>query len=74
MVETQRVDSKLLFEKISASGYKIGYIADMLGLSRQGFYMKCHGDTPFRKSEIYVLCDLLKITDDIAPKIFYPES
>ena len=57
------VDSVLLNERIEQSGLKVSYIADTLGISRNGFDKKRKNKTPFRKSEIYVICDLLKITD-----------
>lgn len=69
------VDTQLLDEKIDDSGLRIGFIVEKLGLSRQGFDKKRKGKTPFRTSEVYVLCDLLKISDgDEKTKIFYPES
>jgi ACT domain-containing protein len=65
----------LLDEKINNSGLKVNYIVESLGISREAFYKKKNGRTPFRKSEIYVICDLLKITnDEEKTKIFYPEG
>jgi len=69
------VNTQLLDDKIAESGLKIGYIVEKIGLSRFGFDKKRKGITPFRVSEIYVLCDLLGISDDEEKtKIFYPES
>lgn len=66
------VDSVLLDEKIKQSGLKVNYIADTLGISRAGFDKKRNNKTPFRKSEIYVICDLLKIYDsDDKMRIFF---
>ena len=70
MVKTQDIDSKLLDEYIEKSGLRIGHIVDVLGISRQAFDRKRRGYTSFRGSEVYVLCDLLKIPEDIKPKIF----
>lgn len=69
------VDTQLLDEKIHQSGYKIDHIVNTLGMSRNAFHKKRLGKTPFRTSEVYVLCDLLKI-NDVADKtkIFYPDS
>lgn len=68
------INSALLDEKIEQSGLKVTYIVDTLGISRQAFYKKKNGKTPFRKSEIYVICDLLKITETPEKlKIFFPE-
>lgn len=70
MVKTQDVDTKLLDEYIKKSGLRVGYIVENLGISRQAFDMKRKGNYAFRAPEVYVLCDLLKIPDDIKPKIF----
>lgn len=68
------VNTQLLDERIDASGLKVGFIVNSIGLSRQGFDKKRKGKTPFRVAEIYVLTDLLKLSDDDKNKIFYPES
>lgn len=68
------VNTQLLDEKIEASGLKVGFIVGIVGLSRQGFDKKRKGKTPFRKSEVYVLSDLLKLTNEEKTKIFCPES
>ena len=58
------VDTQLLDEKIKSSGLKCGYIVEKLGISRQAFDRKRNNKYAFRGAEIYVICDLLKITDD----------
>lgn len=70
MVRTQDVDTELLDKYIANSGYRVGYIVETLGISRQAFDRKRKGYISFRAPEVYVLCDLLKIPDDIKPKIF----
>lgn len=66
MVNTQLLDSK-----IDSSGFKVGYIVDSLGLSRNGFDKKRKGKIQFKKPEIYVLCDLLHLTEDEKQSIFF---
>ena len=74
MEKSQNVDVGLLEEAIVESGLRPGFLASSLGISRQAFDRKRKGKTCFRKSEIYVLCDLLRITDNTRKaKIFYPE-
>ena len=73
-MKTQHIDEKLLNEYISNSGLRIDYICTQLGLSTTAFHNKRKGKTPFRVSEIYVLCDLLHINNDDKTKIFYAES
>lgn len=68
------VNTLLLDEYINGSGLKIGFIVDKLGISRQAFDKKRKGITPFKASEIYVVCDLCHISDADRPKIFLPKG
>ena len=65
------VNTQLLDERIEQSGLKVGFIVEKIGLSRNGFDKKRKGKTPFRTAEIYVLSDLLKLSDDDKTTIFY---
>lgn len=74
MIKTQNIDVEMLEDYIEKSGLRIGFICQQLGISRQMFDRKRKGKNSFRQSEVYVLCDLLKISDDATKvKIFYPE-
>ena len=55
-------NTKLLRDKITDSGLKIGYIANAVGLSRQQFWKKVNNLTPFNQIEIDALCSVLHIT------------
>lgn len=57
-------NTQLLDDKIKNSGLKIGFIIDKLGISRTAFDKKKKNEIAFRASEIYVLCDLLNISED----------
>ena len=70
MVKAQNVDEQLLNDYIEKSGYKIGYICEQLGISRQAFDKKLKNVNKFRVSEVYVLCDLCRIPDADKHKIF----
>lgn len=70
MVKTQDVDTALLDQAIKDSGLKTGFITEKLGISRQGFDKKRKGQISFRASEVYVLCDLLRLTEEAKSKIF----
>jgi predicted transcriptional regulator len=72
MTKTSTIDSTLLKEKINESGLKSSYIADTLGISRQSFSNKIKGETSFRASEVYVMCDLLRLDGNERIKIFFP--
>ena len=67
-----KVNAQLLDKKIEESGLKVSFIINKLGLSPNGFYKKKNGVTPLRASEVYVLCDLLRISDREKPEIFLP--
>lgn len=68
-----KVNTQLLDEKIESSGLKVNFIIEKLGISANGFYKKKNGEIPFRTAEVYVLCDLLHISDNSEKaKIFCP--
>lgn len=69
MVKTKELD-----DKINASGLKISFIVEKLGMSRTGFDKKRKGITPFRVPEVYVLADLLRLSEEEKIDIFYSES
>lgn len=73
MKKAQNVDTEMLTNVIKESGLRTGFIVDKLGISRQAFYGKKNGKIAFRQSEIYVLCDLLKLNNETSMKIFFPE-
>lgn len=68
------VNTQLLDYYIDKSGLKISFIVENLGISRQAFDKKRKGQIPFRTSEVYVICDLLRIIGDDKQKIFYPKG
>lgn len=74
MVKTDTINTELLEDAIQKSGLRTSYICEQLGISKQAFFKKRKGDVPFRQSEVYVLCDLLRISDDsLKNAIFFPQ-
>lgn len=68
-------DVTLLRDKIAKSGYKMQYIAQQLGITPQGLYLKLNNTNQFRADEIQILCRLLHITDAREMKrIFFTNS
>ncbi len=65
------VDTQHLGKKIEDSGLKTSFIVEKLGISRQAFDFKRRNIRKFRIAEIYVLCDLLNITDNERQEIFF---
>jgi len=72
MVKEKPENLKLLDDYIVKSGLKNSHISDKLGISPQAFCSKKRGDAPFKAAEVYVLCDLLNITDEDKNNIFLP--
>ena len=55
-------NTKLLKEVIEKSGLKIGFIAEFVGISRQGLWNKINNISAFNQYEIDKMCEVLKIT------------
>lgn len=63
-------DIKMLDATIEDSGFSYGYLAEALGLSRQGFYKKRIGLTEFTASEVVKLSEILNLPREKRDKIF----
>lgn len=74
MVKTISINTEMLDRAIENSGLKTNYIVEQLGISRQAFDKKRKGENAFRQSEVYVLCDLLKLDGTQGSEIFFPEK
>lgn len=48
---------------IQRSGFKLGHIANQLGITRYGLQKKIDNVTEFKATEISTICRLLNITD-----------
>lgn len=55
------VNTTLLKEKVKASGYRPGWIAEQLGITRSAWSYKVNGQRNFTIEEVEALCKLLKI-------------
>ena len=65
-------NSELLMAKIEESGLKFSFIASKLGITRAGLYKKVHNKSQFKQTELYILCDLLRLTSlDEIVEIFF---
>lgn len=65
------VNAQLLDDKIDKSGFKIKHICDVLGITPSGFFLKRQGKRKFKVAEIYVLTDLLRLSEEDKQKIFF---
>ena len=64
-------NTSLLKEYIMSSGYKIGYLAEQLGITTHSLSRKINGKNEFKASEIDTLCKLLKIGARDRASIFF---
>lgn len=64
-------NTALLEKFIKESGYKKGYIAEVLGISRFGLAKKITNQTEFKTSEVEKLSSILKVTNEERDKIFF---
>lgn len=61
----------LLKEKISLSGYKIGFIAEKCGITYQAFLHRMKGEIEFRVDEARALKELLNLSEEETNSIFF---
>ena len=55
-------NSAALRERIKKSGFKLGYIAENLGITAYTLQKKIDNETEFKVSEVYCLAKLLNLT------------
>lgn len=66
------IDTELLKAHIERSGKTNEDIASSLGISAKGLLDRIENKKFFKASEIYALCDVLEISDNLEKtKIFY---
>lgn len=66
MTDTLRLKA-LIVER----GIKLSWVAEYLGLSRNGFFLKMANESEFKASEIAKLQQLLRLTDAETRQIFF---
>lgn len=64
-------DTTALKDRIEQSGYKLQYVAEQIGLTRQGFYKRLANGSDFTASEIMTLTALLKLNRAEQKAIFF---
>jgi hypothetical protein len=67
-------NASLLSERIKKSGYKVGYVAQCLGITRQSLHSKINNHVEFKASEIDTLCNLLCLGVSDRMAIFFAKS
>ena len=64
-------NTTLLEKYIDDSGYKRGYIAKQIGISRAALASKINNETEFKASEMVAISDLLNIDAETRDAIFF---
>lgn len=67
-------DTFILNEEITKSGLKISFIAEKIGLSREGFYKKLNNETEFKASEIVLMQKILGLSNEKRDTIFFANN
>ena len=67
-------NTDLLKQKIEESGVKYAFIADKLGMSRQGLSQKIAQNGDFKAWQMLSIVDILHLSDDEARDIFYAQN
>lgn len=67
-------NSILLNYKIKVSGFRHGFLAEKLGLSRTGLYNKINNKSEFLASEIQALSEILSLSPDERQAIFFAKE
>ena len=67
-------NTTLLKQKIDASGYKVIYLAERVGLTPQGFYKKLKDGSEWTFSQVMVLKELLHLSKEEVDRIFFNEK
>lgn len=68
------VDVNLLKTRMDESGLKKGFIAQQLGVTPQGLYKKLTDKSDWYYTQVMVLKDLLKLSDEDVSEIFFAEN
>lgn len=66
-------DSKKLREIIKSRGISFAFIADKIGISRQGFVKKLDENSDFKAYQMFIIKDLLRLTEEEARDIFFSQ-
>lgn len=64
-------DTKLLEEKIRSSGYRLEFLAERAGMSRETLRKKMNNRSFFDTVEIAVLRDMLNLSLEEVERIFF---
>lgn len=63
-----------LKETINQRGISITFIANTIGITREGLYNKLNGETEFKGSEIAKISKILRLTNKERDDIFFNDS
>lgn len=61
---------EMLRQKIKDSGLKFSALAEALSMTRSGLYKKIDSGTEFKPSQIRVMCEWLRLSEEERQQIF----
>lgn len=64
-------DTLGLRQRIKDAGYRLGYVAEVLGISTYTLQRKLENDSEFKISEVDALAKLLKLTPAEKNRLFF---
>lgn len=64
-------DTRALRDCITQSGFKLSFLAERLGITRQSLQRKIENDTEFKASKVDGLARLLNLSVDDKERIFF---
>lgn len=65
------INKNALKNAIGKSGVSVTFLAEKMGISREGLYKKINGETEFKASEIFDLQKTLHLTNAKRDAIFF---
>lgn len=65
------MNTEALTEKLNSSGFSRSYVAEYLGITRQGLHNKLTGEREFKASEIRKISGLLGLSEHEQQDIFF---
>lgn len=65
------VNSQLLDETIKEKGVRTDFLIRKIGISKNGYYKKKNNQIPFKTAEIFVITNILGLSEEEEQGIFF---
>lgn len=67
-------NSALFCKKVVDSGVKFSFIAEKIGMTRQGLSKKLKDNSDFKAYQMLIIADILHLSDEDRDAIFYAQN